>query len=138
MTGDDVVAAARECLGTPFCHQGRIPGLALDCAGLIVAVAQKLGIYHFDVDGYGRRPNRGLLESTLASQPELIAVDCARLVPGDILLMRFTKDPQHLAIFAGETIIHSWSSPGKVCEHRIDAVWRSRIIAAYRFREVQA
>ena len=45
---------------------------------------------------------------------------------------------RHLAIFAGETIIHSWSSPGKVCEHRIDAVWRSRIIAAYRFREVQA
>ncbi|MBK8745664.1 MAG: peptidase P60, partial [Propionivibrio sp.] len=38
-----ILAAARACIGTPFVHQGRIPGLALDCAGLVVAVAQAIG-----------------------------------------------------------------------------------------------
>lgn len=136
MIGADVVFAARECLGTPFRHQGRIPGVALDCAGLIIAVAQRLGIAHSDVDGYGRRPHMGLLEATLDSQPALVRVADGERFPGDILLMRFAADPQHLAIHAGDTIIHSWASPGKVCEHRLDAIWQSRIVAAYRFREV--
>ena len=39
MTSADIIAIARACLGTPFRHQGRIPGVALDCAGLVVAVA---------------------------------------------------------------------------------------------------
>jgi hypothetical protein len=29
----DMVLAARECLGTPFQHQGRVPGVCR-CAGL--------------------------------------------------------------------------------------------------------
>ncbi len=46
--------------------------------------------------------------------------------------MRFNKDPQHLAIFTGENIIHSWQIPGQVVEHRLDEDWAQRIVSIYR------
>jgi len=52
------------------------------------------------------------------------------------LLMRFMGDPQHLAIYAGETIIHAFAAGRKVCEHRLDDVWRARIVRIYRFRGI--
>lgn len=138
ITADQIVTAARALVGTPFRHQGRVPGLALDCAGLVIAVATQLGIDHFDVPGYGQRPHRGLLEQTLDTQPSLQKIGRADYQAGDILLMRFTNEPQHLAIAAGETIIHSWQAAGKACEHRIDDLWTRRIVHAYRFVEVMA
>lgn len=135
MTRDDIITAARDCLGTPFVHQGRIPGRALDCAGLVVAVAQAWwrGI---------RRPDR--------LQPQSIrwaARNCARrstrrhrIAPSDVappamcLLMRFSGDPQHLAILAGGTIIHAWEAPGLVCEHDLTDLWVRRIVRVYRFQ----
>jgi hypothetical protein len=32
----EIVAIARETIGTPYAHQGRVAGLALDCAGVPV------------------------------------------------------------------------------------------------------
>lgn len=38
--------------------------------------------------------------------------------PGrDLLLMRFSSDPQHLAICAGATIIHAYEDGWKVLRH---------------------
>lgn len=128
---DAIIAAARECIGTPFQHQGRRAGQALDCAGVLVHVAQRLGVEYWDVAAYGRMPHAGLLEATLDAQPCLLRV--TERQPGDLLLMRFTGDPQHLAVCAGETIIHAYQRAGKCCEHRLDAVWARRIVRVYRF-----
>lgn len=135
MTADDIITAARSALGVPFKHQGRSAS-GLDCAGLIVHVAQSLGLDYVDSDGYSRRPSGGLLESALDGQPCLERV--ARRQPGDVLLMRFTGEPQHLGIFTGETLIHSYANVGKVCEHRVDEAWARRIVRAYRFVGVEA
>lgn len=135
MSPDDIIAAARACIGTPFRHQGRIPGLSLDCAGLMVAIADRLGLDYVDVPDYGRHPAGALLESTLDAQPCLDRVPgIADHQPGDLLLMSFTGEPQHLAITTGETIIHSYQSVGQVCEHRLSEVWAARIVRVYRFR----
>lgn len=134
MTADDIVAAARSCIGTPFRHQGRIPGVALDCAGLIVAVAETVGAEYADRPGYGRNPANGLLESVLDQQPCLERVFDRK--PGDVLLMRFSGEPQHLAIYTGMNIIHSHEAVGKVCEHRLADVWAARIVRTYRFKGV--
>ena len=131
MTGADIIAAARSCLGTPFVHQGRIPGVALDCAGLVIAVAQAVGADYCDVQGYSRTPSRQQLERALDDQPCLMRVTDRQ--PGDVLLMRFAGDPQHLAIYAGGTIIHSYEGVGQVCEHDLDAAWSARIRRVYRF-----
>lgn len=136
MTADDIIAAARACLGTPFRHQGRIPGTALDCAGLAITVAQSLGVDTIDRQGYGTSPHNGQLKHTLDEQPGLMQVENDELAPGDLLLMRFGRDPQHLAIFTGQNIIHSYEAVGIACEHRLSEIWQRRIVAVYRFRGV--
>ena len=131
------IAAARECLDTPFRHQGRLLAIGLDCAGVVIHICRTLGLDAVDVDGYGRTPNAGQLQRTLDAQPIMQRVpDIAARQPADLLLMRFATDPQHLAIFTGNTIIHAYAAAGKVVEHLQSPVWMSRIVAVYRFRGV--
>lgn len=140
MTSFAIVAAARAEIGTPFRHQGRISGKSLDCAGLVLMVADAIGANYIDQQGYSRHPSDGLLESALDSQPCLVRVPLSDMQAGDVLLMKFSGDPQHLAIFAGwsdayrgEGIIHAWLQARKVCEHVLSDEWRGRIVRVYRF-----
>ena len=135
MTADDIISIARETLGTPFRHQGRVVGLGLDCAGVALYVAGRLGLETVDVVGYGPTPANGQLEETLNAQPCLVEVFDKQ--PGDILLMRIFQEPQHLAILTGNTIIHSYANVGICCEHDLDNRWESRIVKAYRFIGVE-
>jgi cell wall-associated NlpC family hydrolase len=134
MTAAEIIAAARACLDTPFVHQGRFPGMALDCAGLIIQVAKTLAVEHVDHAGYARLPGNGLLESALDDQPGLARV--SDLQAGDVVLIKFSGAPQHLGIYTGENIIHAYQPIGKVCEHGLTEAWRSRIVRIYRFNEV--
>lgn len=128
------VAIARACVGTRFRHQGRYPGIALDCAGLVVHVARTLGLDYRDVAAYERRPSGGRLEAALDAQPCLERAD-GEPQPGDVLLLRFEEDPQHLAIYAGDDmVIHAYAAVRRVAEHRLDADWRARIVRVYRWR----
>jgi cell wall-associated NlpC family hydrolase len=141
VTVDEIIAAARAALGTPFVHQGRQVGVALDCAGLMDHVATVLDVPHVDVAAYARRPSGGRLEATFDAHVASGVIE--RVLPisqrkaGDILIMHFGGEPQHIAIFSGQTIIHSWQGPGKVCEHRMDDVWVKRIVRVYRFVGVE-
>lgn len=131
MNGMDVVIEARSWLGTPFRHQGRIKGVGVDCAGLVVGVAQALGIEISDLSGYARTPSADGLRRHVEAQ----SVRVAEAQPGDVYLMRFEREPQHLGIASDIGIIHAFSAPGKCVEHGIDALWKSRIVGIYRFRE---
>lgn len=131
-----IIAAARQAIGTRFQHQGRTVGVALDCAGLAQHVASAVGVATLDVEGYPRRPFSGQLEATLEAQSGLVRV--FDMQPGDVLLMRFDKEPQHLAIFAGETIIHAYAKARIVCEHDFTPEWRARVVRVYRFVGVEA
>ena len=115
-------------LGTPFRHQGRQPGVGLDCAGLIVCTCLELGIPVVDAEGYGRQPVRRTLEKHLGANFERVK----DMQPGDFLLMAFAEEPQHIAVYAGDTIIHAYERIGKVVEHRFASVWRSRVRGIYR------
>lgn len=134
MNSESILLAARACLNTPFRHQGRIPGVALDCAGLVVAVAKAIGADYIDQTGYGRLPIDQRLSAALDAQPCLVRV--AERHPGDVLLLRFGGAPQHLAIADGQTMIHCWETVGRVVEHAVDAAWERRIAAVYRFQGV--
>lgn len=135
-TTDDILTAARQCIGTPFRHQGRMIAFGLDCAGVAIHVARQIGVGHLDVSGYGRTPASGQLEQSLDNQPCLERIPLTRPSPGDLLLMRFASDPQHIAIYAGETIIHAYEAAGRCCEHRLSSMWAARIVRVYRFRGV--
>lgn len=124
-----LIDAARAYLGVPFVHQGR-SRYGLDCVGLLVVAARDAGAHIEDRTDYPRDPN-GMLPLELARQADVVE-DC---VPGDLLLMRFAGEPGHIALYAGETIIHSHASIGRVVEHRLDAKWARRIVQTYRIRE---
>lgn len=139
MTAEDLLTAARQCLGTPFRHQGRMVGVGIDCAGVAIHVAQAVGAEYLDVSGYGRIPAGGQLESSLDAQPCLQLLESiADRAPGDLLLMRFVFEPQHLAICTGQTIIHAYEPVGICCEHDLSTMWSSRIVRVYRFLGVEA
>ena len=43
-TRAEIIAKAREYLGTPFFHQGRLKGRRMDCVGIALCVAEDLGM----------------------------------------------------------------------------------------------
>ncbi len=133
MTPAGLIAAAREAIGTPFRHQGRsLRGL--DCAGLVMFVAAKFDIPYIDAGAYDRQPSNGLLESMLDCQPSLERIDLANIAAGAVLAMRFKREPQHLGLFTGDSLIHAYAVVGQVCEHAMTAEWRRRVVRAYRFK----
>lgn len=133
----DIVREARSWVGVPYVHQHR-SRQGVDCAGLVIVVAKKLGLVSkdFDVNGYDRVPdgfsliqncNQYLKKTT---DPE----------PGDIVVIRWENDPQHLAIVGdylhgGLSIIHALNrgSKGQVIEHRLTSDLRRNIVAVYSF-----
>ena len=139
MTGADIVTEARSWIGTRFHHQGRLKGVGVDCAGLVVGVAEALGMSVQDRSDYTRQPDGQMLEEVCDTQMLRIPVNA--IEPGDVILMRFEKEPQHLAIvgdyeFGGLSIIHSYIQARGVVETRLDDAWLNRVVAAYRLQGV--
>jgi cell wall-associated NlpC family hydrolase len=132
MMRDRFVAAAKSYIGTPFHHQGRLPGVGLDCAGVVVCAAAACGMDIRDVRGYGRVPAGGMLEQAVLDHCDLVPLNEIR--SGDIMLFCFLREPQHLAVFDNGMLIHAYSSVGKVVENSFDDVWRSRLRGCYRLK----
>lgn len=130
-THADVIEAARRYLGVPWRHQARsIAGV--DCAGLLIVVAHELGLSNFDTSDYGRIPDGVMLRSLCDEHMDRCGIDEAH-----VYLMRFQHNPQHIAIVTDKGIIHAYMGARKVVEHSLDAVWRSRIVQAYRIRGIE-
>jgi cell wall-associated NlpC family hydrolase len=129
---DHIVSAARQCIGTQFQHQARIVGRGLDCAGVLVHVLKTIGAEFNDERGYPRVPRNYLIRTILESQPCLQKIQKSEMQTGDVLLMRFTSEPQHVAILAETTIIHAYSQIGRCVEHGFTDEWRRRVTDVYR------
>lgn len=131
-----LVAAARSCVGTPFLHQGRVRGIGLDCAGLVLYAAADAGLPYRDYPGlnYPRWPTMGdRLRRFVAEQTVEVPVERAR--DGTVLLLWCYRPtlPQHLALVTGpDSIVHSWYDARAVVETTL-AGWRDRIVGAYDF-----
>ncbi|KUO53202.1 MAG: hypothetical protein APF82_01030 [Sphingomonadales bacterium BRH_c42] len=132
-TRDQIVSAARGWLGTPFHHQGRLKGVGVDCAGVIVEVARELGIGDVDLRGYGHRPDSRELERLC--HEHMTPVTFAQAKPGDVLLIMIDGAPQHLAfvteINGGPGMLHSYAPARRVVEHGIDRDWAGQIVGAF-------
>lgn len=142
-----IVNAARGWIGTRFHHQGRCKKSSsgrggVDCIGLIVGVAEELGImsggkmlHEYDRTDYASIPNGNELYSVL--QKHFIEIPVDKIAPGDILLFRFAKNPQHVGIVGNHpsgalSIIHSYIEARGVVEHLLDEKWMERAVAGFR------
>lgn len=132
-TREEIVAEARTWIGTPFHHQGRVKGRGVDCAGLIVGTARACGIAAGDMSGYSRTPSGGMLQEELERQCDRVS----EALPGDIYLMRFEREPQHVAFATDIGVLHAYANARTVAEHVLDDKWRRRIVAVYRLRGIE-
>lgn len=141
-TRQDIITEARQWTGTRWMHQQSLKGVACDCIGLVKGVAINVGLLPADFatrpevtqfSGYGRRPDGRLIRAL-----DLFLDRVTRPELGDVLLMRFDQNPQHVAIVSDIGIIHSHASARRVVEHRLDDVWMQRIVAVYRFHGLES
>ena len=138
-----IIAAARKYVGTPWMHQGRVT--SLDCVGLALAVAEDLGlrdregkpILRVDYMNYARQPRDNFLDAECARR--LIARPLAELAPGMLAILRaplchagIVASVAHNGVPEYLTLIHA-HAVHKIAEHRIDEIWRSRIVACFSF-----
>lgn len=138
--GLTIARQAREWLGTPYGHQQRMRGVLVDCAGLVIGVARELGLIapEFDITAYPRSPDgKSLLEHC---NQWMTRIAKNEMQPGDVIVIRWAKDPQHLGIVGdyvhgGLSMIHAYSdgsSHGKVIEHHLGPAHLARFVASYR------
>jgi cell wall-associated NlpC family hydrolase len=130
MTGLDLIAEARTLIGLPFVHCGRNEH-GVDCVGVILVPAQRLGLTTFEPATYSPGGHGEYLKECVEENCELVE---GLAQPGDILLFRIRKRLQHLAyLTAGLTMIHAREQIG-VVESFIDQRWTDRIAGVYRWK----
>jgi cell wall-associated NlpC family hydrolase len=125
-----LVTAAMEYLGTPFVHQGRLPGAAMDCVAVPLLAARAAGVEVPDFVIYGARPNAEHLLRELAQRCS--HVDHAELLPGDVLLFKIKGQPAHFAVFDGSCMIHADERRGAVVRCPISDNWLRRLHSVWR------
>jgi NlpC/P60 family putative phage cell wall peptidase len=139
MKRENIVACARTYLGTPFAHQGRIRGMALDCVGLVICVGNDLSL---PVPNYANYGMQAVDDTVLKRCKEhLQEVPVEQMQPGDILCFRCEHLACHVGIatelMGNPGIIHAYSPNKKVVEHNLDFKWRRRIAGVFRFPNVE-
>lgn len=137
----DIVTAARELVGTPFHHQARLPGVGVDCVGVLILIARRFGLVapEYDFTGYPRVPDgRSLLHELDARLVRANGMSCAAI--GDVVVMSIDRDPQHVGVlgdYAGGrlSLIHASSvaTPPRVIETRLMFTRAQRFVARYSF-----
>lgn len=130
-----IIQQAITWFNTPYQHQGRLKGIGVDCSGLIIGIAKEFNLLNRhdepiqDITGYSRILKPDFLEAALLEQFE----PTQHPQPGDIILFRIKRTPQHLGLLTQDGFIHAHAEVGKVVETRWDAYWRERVIAYYKF-----
>lgn len=138
-TRADFIAALRSQLGVRWQHQGRLPGVALDCAGLVVVAARMVGLKAEDITTYDRRPDTHVLQGQIAATglEHVGKYDPPQV--GDLLVISYDNNPQHLAVITqievGEPplIIHGSAKERKVVEHYLSPDLRAKVVQVWRF-----
>jgi len=137
---DYVCERALTYLGTPFHHQGRLKGVGLDCAGFIVELAKECNLYVDkveDLTGYSRVPDGKSLREVLVKGTRC-EKSISDLKAGDIILMKFLKEPQHLGLYMpNNQIIHAYEGIKKVVIHDFDIKWKNRVISIFEFNNIE-
>ena len=130
MFPDRVVKAARDLIGTPFIHQGRVPGVGVDCVGVPILVAKSLGLGDFNQINYRRYPD-GQLKRIIEDICQPIGIQ-----PGALLLFKISVEEQHCGIVSNFKpnqlgLIHAWDIAKKCVEHRLTKDWLAKATGCY-------
>jgi NlpC/P60 family putative phage cell wall peptidase len=136
---DEIVAAARLWLGTPYRHQAATLGAGCDCLGLLRGVwrtlygAEPLALPPYRADWRDLRH----ADALLAAAERLLRPAGPPLAAGQVVLFRLNglPLPKHCGIMvAPGRFIHAQERLG-VIEANLAEGWRRRVAAAFEFPE---
>ncbi|MDO6727239.1 NlpC/P60 family protein [Cognatishimia sp. 1_MG-2023] len=144
MSGDAVVALAREWIGTPYVHQASALGAGTDCLGLIRGVWR--GLYQNEpeaVPAYTPDWAEAAGDEALwqAGLRHLVAKPLDQVAVGDVLLFRMRSGAvaKHLGIQgvvgSSPTFIHAYGGHA-VVESPLSQPWARRVVARFAFPEL--
>lgn len=135
--GHDFAMAVESYAGTPWMHQGRLPGVGLDCAGLVSCGLRAVGEDPIDETDYRRQPDRRRILQWLQDH-------CDRIYGepeiGDILLFGYHMNGTHVGVRTPAGLTHAWLrdslKEGKVVtvDFSDGGYWRKCLIGVWRYR----
>ncbi len=137
----DIVALARDWIGTPYVHQASLKGSGCDCLGLIRGLWRELfGAEPGAVPSYTRDWSEVAREERLwaAARTHLLERPVSQRRVGDIALLRMRDGAvaKHLGVLSTRdgvpTLIHAYSGHG-VVENDLVGPWTRRIVAVFAF-----
>jgi NlpC/P60 family putative phage cell wall peptidase len=138
---DDIVAAARGWIGTPYRHQASLKGVGCDCLGLMRGVWREVyGAEPEAAPAYAPGWAESSGEETLAHAAfrHLVPVTEDGMQPGDVLLFRWRPHlpAKHAAIAVPDgRMIHAHDGLA-VCEVSLSPWWLKRLAFVFRFPNV--
>jgi cell wall-associated NlpC family hydrolase len=129
--------AALAMVGTPFHHQGRKPGVGVDCVGLVVCSVRMCGGEVNDVLGYPRTPPSQLMLDAFRKNG-LAQVPITDMRENDVLAFWIRRRglPIHCGIYTSRGLVHVLDH-SRVCvvnEADFSRGWREKAHSVWRFR----
>lgn len=136
----NLIAAARSWIGTPFHARAAVKNVGVDCVHLMLEIYKEAGILPPDsslptlypMDG-GSHLNRSLVVDFLKSDSNFYQVQKGKFQPGDLLLMNMGRVIHHTAFLEFKNrIIHAMDPAGVIygdlkdptISKRVEQVWR--------------
>ena len=135
---EDVVAAARSWIGTPYRHQASLKGVGCDCLGLVRGVWREvLGEEPEAVPAYSPDWAEASGAEALADAAfrHLNLVEGLRFQAGDVVLFRWKPHlpAKHAGIATGDvSMVHAQDGIA-VSEVALSRWWLRRVAGVYRF-----
>jgi cell wall-associated NlpC family hydrolase len=135
-TAERFAAAAASFVGTPFSLNGRRPGEALDCAGVVACALDEVGISHADMQYAIVRGGDMFPQMLELLAGPFDAVDGEWRI-GDVLAIRYPPMYNHLGVLvAPDLMVHAYDHRARheVILMSIDPALKRRVHSAWRLR----
>lgn len=146
---DLIQAEARTWVGSPYRHQGKLKGRAVDCVGLILGVGHALDFLAItraewaEFANYSRTPNPRKMGEAMARFLDPLPLAKEDEPPAGAVGWFGWRDemPMHLAIigqFEGrKTMIHAFSHAERCVEHGFVSEWPGRVVSWWAYPGTQ-
>jgi NlpC/P60 family putative phage cell wall peptidase len=135
---DEIVAAARSWIGTPYRHQASVQGVGCDCLGLVRGVWREvIGREPEAAPPYSPDWAEACLDEALlgAALRWFTPVAEGDMAPGDLIVFRWRdgSPAKHLGVATSATTMIHAHDGACVCEAHIGAGWGRRIAGVFAF-----
>lgn len=131
-----VVERALSYVGTPYLHQGRLPGLGLDCYGVVGCAFREAGCALPMRADYSEAPSQAELYRWIDTH--FAHISATNLCPGDVLVFRMVVEAQHMALVVDinpVSLVHAYRRVGRVVRHDLVAPWSGLLMSAHALKD---